>query len=64
MAVLMWCERNQNEGKDRAKKVHTCDEYLQNAVKWEAYVLDARVGMKLGTAVETLRVYKTQWNLS
>ena len=47
----------------RREKITECDEYLQKAVKWEGYVLDARVGMKLSTAVETLNVYKREWNL-
>ncbi|EFR00408.1 hypothetical protein MGYG_03412 [Nannizzia gypsea CBS 118893] len=39
------------------QKVHECKEWLEKVYKWEAYELDARIGLKVTTAQETI----TKW---
>lgn len=38
----------------RRAKVAECDKYLENVRNWEAFVLDARVGMKVQTGSDTI----------
>ncbi|KAH8650092.1 breast cancer protein [Xylariales sp. PMI_506] len=40
------------------KKTAECQEWLDKASKWEAFVLDARVGMKVSTGNDTLRWFR------
>lgn len=64
--MIAWREKNLGRADDDAKtsilkeKIVECEEYIQKAVKWEAYVLDTRIGMKITTAVETLRTFKLE----
>ncbi|PGH14180.1 hypothetical protein AJ80_06049 [Polytolypa hystricis UAMH7299] len=41
------------------RKVHECKEWLDKVSKWEAYELDARVGLKVATAEETVRKWQS-----
>ncbi|KAK2873937.1 hypothetical protein FQN49_001988 [Arthroderma sp. PD_2] len=57
-------EKN-SEAKDEAtrteedeQKVQECKEWLERVYKWEAYELDARIGLKVTTAQETI----TKWD--
>lgn len=56
-------ERKEKSRSSRKAKIDECEEYLQKAAKWDAYVLDSRIGLKITTGVETLRVYKVQHGL-
>lgn len=57
MAVIAWLERNLSKSNTKAK-IAECEEWLGKVSKWEAYVLDARVGLKITTAVDTIKMYK------
>jgi hypothetical protein len=59
MAVLAWFEKDL-PGHDRAAKVAECDEWLTKTSKWESYVLDARMGIKITTSIGTLRHYQAK----
>ncbi|KAI9894356.1 MAG: Tetratricopeptide repeat protein 39C [Vezdaea aestivalis] len=51
MAVLCWEQKDQG-------RVPECREWLDKAARWEAYDLDARIGLKITTALDTLRRYE------
>ncbi len=57
MAVLAWFEKDL-PGADTKAKVAQCEEWLRKVSKWETYVLDTRIGLKITTAVETIKMYK------
>ncbi|KAJ0361477.1 hypothetical protein COL154_006787 [Colletotrichum chrysophilum] len=46
----------------RKKKMDECQEWLDKVVNWEAYVFDARLGMRVTAALETLRWFKRKNN--
>lgn len=56
MAVIAWFEKDL-EGVDKKAKVADCEEWLRKVERWESYVLDARIGVKVKTAAETLKTY-------
>lgn len=56
-------EGSKREGDDsldeyRKGKIEECQASLDRAAGWEAFVLDARCGMRVQTGVETLRWYR------
>ncbi|KAI9839972.1 MAG: hypothetical protein M1819_000164 [Sarea resinae] len=57
MAVAYWLERDGSRGEGDQEKVAKCAEWLDKAARWESYELDARIGMKIVTAQDTLRKY-------
>jgi len=57
MAVLAWFEKDL-PGADTKAKVAECDEWLRKVSKWETYVLDTRIGLKITTAVDTIKMYR------
>ncbi|KAI9761405.1 MAG: hypothetical protein M4579_001055 [Chaenotheca gracillima] len=58
MAVICWMEKSKSN--DEAAKVRECADWLDKASKWERYGLDARVGVKITTAQDTLQRYHEQ----
>jgi hypothetical protein len=44
----------------RRKKVEECEAWLDKVAKWEAFVLDARIGMRVQTGMDTLRWVKRE----
>ena len=52
------------EGKEARKGeaywVRECEAWVDKAARWEGYVLDARIGLKLATAQDTLRKWRDQ----
>ena len=55
MAVCLWQERDGTEtDKERFKK---CSELLDKVANWETYEMEARVGVRVTTAKDTLRKY-------
>ena len=57
MAAVCWQEKDV-QGVDTKAKVAECDEWLNKVAKWESYVLDARIGMKVTTGLDTMKRYK------
>jgi maltooligosyltrehalose synthase len=57
MATLAWVEKDL-KGVDRQAKVQECEEWLMKVAKWEGYVLDARIGMKVTTGLDTIKRYR------
>ncbi|WYZ35307.1 hypothetical protein EsH8_I_001583 [Colletotrichum jinshuiense] len=47
----------------RKKKTEECQEWLDKVVAWEAFVFDARLGMRVQAALETLKWFnkKNKW---
>lgn len=70
MAVLAWAEvqkpglRRMASKADEEdwlrEKTEECQSWLDKVAKWEAFVLDARIGMRVQTAMDTLRWYKRE----
>lgn len=73
MGVVCWMEKdalgvvgNGNGGtRDPAslteKKVRECEAWIEKAAKWEGYELDARIGLKIATAQDTLKRWFERW---
>lgn len=65
MGVICWMRRKDpivsRHGagrKDEAEWVEECERWVEKAAKWEAYELDARIGIKIATAQDTLRKWR------
>jgi len=56
MAVIAWYEKDL-EGMDQKTKIAECEEWLQKVSHWDSYVLDSRIGLKITTAMDTLKQY-------
>ncbi len=57
MAANFWSERDgSGSGKD-VERVRECGECLEKVARWEGYDLDARIGLKVTTAQDTLKKY-------
>jgi hypothetical protein len=52
-------ESDYAEAHDQAK-VRECREWIEKVAKWEPFDLDARLGLKIATAEETIR----KWELA
>ncbi|MCJ1400166.1 hypothetical protein MMC11_003370 [Xylographa trunciseda] len=58
MGANLWMER---DGSDRdTERVKEAEEWIQKAGSWEKYELDARIGLKITTGLETLRAWKKE----
>lgn len=57
MAVLSWHEKDLKP-EDHDAKFRDCETWLQKCAGWGAYTLDARIGMKVNTAIDTVERYK------
>lgn len=49
-----WPEAEEKIEAFRREKVAECEKYLEEVRNWEAFVLDARVGMKVQTGADTI----------
>ena len=62
MGVICWMRRSDvlKTGDEQGEEllVRECEKWIDKAAKWEAYELDARIGLKVATAQDTLR----RWN--
>jgi hypothetical protein len=56
MGANLWAERDGSEGD--IEKVREAEEWVEKAGKWESYELDARIGLKVTTGLETLRGWR------
>ena len=57
MGALNWGQRveiAQRGGEDEEKYVSESEAWIEKAAKWESYELDARIGLKVATAQDTL----------
>lgn len=43
------------------EKTEECQSWLEKLTKWEAFILDARIGMRVQTGMDTLRWYKREY---
>ncbi|KAI1334889.1 breast cancer protein [Xylariaceae sp. FL0016] len=51
---------NTDETAWKRKKLDDCNSWLDKVAKWEAYVLDARIGMRVQTGMDTIRWYRRE----
>jgi len=62
MGVNCWMQSRdaarKNEAETEEKWARECEGWIEKAAKWEAYELDARIGLKIATAQDTLK----RWN--
>jgi len=60
MACLAWHEKDlpDTSAEEHKAKVQDCEEWLEKTQKWEQYVLDTRVSVKLTTSLLTVRRHK------
>lgn len=42
----------------RRKKLDECQTWLETVSKWEAFILDARFGMRINTVLDTIKWYR------
>ncbi|KAI0018408.1 breast cancer protein [Xylariomycetidae sp. FL0641] len=61
-AVLAWASLKLDAGDEAAMKakLDECEACLDRVARWEAYVLDARIGMRVQTGLDTIRWYKRE----
>ncbi|KAI1320863.1 breast cancer protein [Xylariaceae sp. FL0255] len=65
MAVIAWV-KGQNDGSQDGveQRVRDCQHWLDRVAHWESYILDARIGMRATTGMETLKWYKRKHGIS
>ena len=57
MACVAWHEKDV-EGEDHKAKVMECESWLEKTSKWEQYVLESRMSVKVTTSQLTVRRHK------
>ncbi|KAI0892501.1 hypothetical protein F4806DRAFT_232655 [Annulohypoxylon nitens] len=70
MAALAWMEVQKPELRGRIdeddeedwlhEKVDECQSWLDKVARWEAFILDARIGMRVQTGMDTITWYKRE----
>lgn len=74
MAVICWMRKRDpssspfvnresastDERSDEASWVQQCKAWIEKAARWESYELDARIGLKIATAQDTLKKWKAK----
>lgn len=58
MGVICWMRRREGGGKTEDEHVRECETWIEKAARWEGYELDARIGLKVATAQDTLRNWR------
>lgn len=58
MAAIAWFRKDM-AGEQHDTRVLECENWLHRVAHWEAYTLDGRIGLKITTALDTVRRYKT-----
>ena len=62
MAANLWAMRDKTPGwegcESNKKLVFEAEEWLEKTSKWESYSLDARVGVKVTSGLDTIRIWK------
>lgn len=57
LGVICWMRKSDQRGEE-AKWVKQCEGWIDKAARWESYELDARIGLKIATAQDTLKKWK------
>lgn len=57
MGVICWM-RKSDQRSEEAYWVKQCEGWIDKAARWESYELDARIGLKIATAQDTLKKWK------
>ncbi|KKA28346.1 hypothetical protein TD95_000175 [Thielaviopsis punctulata] len=60
MAVCCWRLAMDAEGETVGANVSQCQEYLDKVAGWESFTLDARIGIRVQTGLETLAWFKSK----
>lgn len=73
MGVICWMRKKENDKNsshvnhheraavaDEAYWVRQCEGWIDKAARWESYELDARIGLKIATAQDTLKKWKAK----
>lgn len=58
MGVICWMRRKASGMDQERTWVKECETWVETAAKWESYELDARIGIKIATAQDTLKKWK------
>lgn len=58
MGTICWMRRKASGIDQERTWVKECETWVETAAKWESYELDARIGVKIATAQDTLRKWK------
>lgn len=58
MGVICWMRRKASGIDQERTWVKECEAWVETAAKWESYELDARIGIKIATAQDTLKKWK------
>ena len=63
MGVICWMEREEAAGKQKGLSIEEAlvresETWVEKAARWESYELDARIGLKIATAQDTLKKWK------
>lgn len=56
---MAWIEKDLPDA-DHQVKLAECEEWLTKVAKWDAYVLDARIGLKVTTGLDTVKRCRPQ----
>ncbi|KAI4123134.1 MAG: hypothetical protein LQ338_005424 [Usnochroma carphineum] len=57
MGVVCWMRKREGGGKSEDEWVKECEGWIEKTAKWESYDMDARFGLKVATAQDTLKKY-------
>ena len=65
MAANLWAKRDRTPGQEGSeenrKLVLEAEEWLDKTSKWESYSLDARVGVKVTSGLDTIKMWKEKY---
>ena len=65
MAANLWASRDKEHGRedsnDNRKLVLEAEEWLDKTSKWETYTLDARIGVKVTSGLDTIKMWKERY---
>ena len=53
-------DRGADEEAWRRRKLDECQSWLETVSKWEGFILDARLGMRINTGLDTIRWYRKE----
>ena len=53
-------DRDRREEEWRRTKLDECQVWLETVSRWEGFILDARLGMRINTGLDTIRWYRKE----